>query len=531
MSSRMYTWCTSRILFSLLVSVVLTCPRLVRGQGAPDSLSLQGYVTDTSDEPITDPGASITFKLYDDGVEIWSETHSSVEIVDGVFNVLLGGQTPLDTVRFNRPLMLGIKIGTDSEISPRTPLAAAAYAKALPGLYTYYAEGGGDAGYNVVGGGTNNTLDANVVGATIGGGGGTAFGLDYPNHVIDDFGTISGGADNTVGRFAAVGGGASNVASNLYSIVAGGVGNEATFNHSTIGGGQANQASGSYSTVGGGILNHADGHYSTVPGGYRNAARGEYSFAAGFNARPHHDGSFVWGDRSTESAADSFITTGVNQFLIRAEGGVGIGTNSPDAPLDLAGGNNWDLASTEGDFRIGNDTYRLKMGVALAGGGAGTSRIHAEGGSGRIVLGGNDTDVIRFDPTTGVYPGSDNTFPLGTSGNKWTEVWATDGTINTSDWRLKTDVADIEYGIEAVEQLHPVHYRWKDRPEAGYRLGLIAQEAEEVVPEVVEHPKEEDGYLGMRYAELVPVLVKAIQEQQEEIEELRRALDLAVNNE
>jgi hypothetical protein len=51
-------------------------------------------------------------------------------------------------------------------------------------------------------------------------------------------------------------------------------------------------------------------------------------------------------------------------------GNVGIGTNAPAARLDILGGN-WDTASTEGDLRIGDATYRLKIGVATGGGGAG----------------------------------------------------------------------------------------------------------------------------------------------------------------
>jgi hypothetical protein len=56
-------------------------------------------------------------------------------------------------------------------------------------------------------------------------------------------------------------------------------------------------------------------------------------------------------------------------------GNVGIGTSTPVTIFDIAGGNNWDLNSTEGDMRLGNSAYRIKFGVALAGGGAGSSTI------------------------------------------------------------------------------------------------------------------------------------------------------------
>jgi hypothetical protein len=63
-------------------------------------------------------------------------------------------------------------------------------------------------------------------------------------------------------------------------------------------------------------------------------------------------------------------------------GNVGIGTLTPSTILDIGGGNNWDLQNGEGDFRIGNSLYRIKMGIALAGGGAGAAGIMQYGQTG-----------------------------------------------------------------------------------------------------------------------------------------------------
>jgi hypothetical protein len=62
-------------------------------------------------------------------------------------------------------------------------------------------------------------------------------------------------------------------------------------------------------------------------------------------------------------------------------GNVGIGTSNPNSKLHVSGPGLWDLSTSEGDFKIGNSTYRLKMGVALAGGGAGDCYIAAQGAS------------------------------------------------------------------------------------------------------------------------------------------------------
>lgn len=117
----------------------------------------------------------------------------------------------------------------------------------------------------------------------------------------------------------------------------------------------------------------------------------------------------TFGHKSGEGIA-SKRTAGGNQygldfytgFALRMSvgnnGNVGIGTSAPDAPLNIAGGN-WDLKATEGDLKIGNGTYRLKMGVALGGSGAGDGRIRASGGTNRLMLGTGSSDVLTINGT------------------------------------------------------------------------------------------------------------------------------------
>jgi hypothetical protein len=118
------------------------------------------------------------------------------------------------------------------------------------------------------------------------------------------------------------------------------------------------------------------------------------------------------------------------------------------------------------------------------------------------------------------YPTLDNSYSLGATTRRWTAVYAANGTIQTSDARLKTNTQPIPYGLTTLSQLRPVSYFWKD-PSVydGRKIGLIAQEVRKVVPEVVYG--EESETLGVNYAELVPVLIQAIQEQQVQIEALQ----------
>ncbi len=115
--------------------------------------------------------------------------------------------------------------------------------------------------------------------------------------------------------------------------MAGGSGNNATGDDATVGGGKGNSATGNQSTVGGGSSNTASGVGATVPGGKFNTAAGDYSFAAGCLAKALHANSFIW--NGDNGCSDTLSTTGAQDFIINAPGGVGIGTNDPKSPLHL----------------------------------------------------------------------------------------------------------------------------------------------------------------------------------------------------
>lgn len=177
---------------------------------------------------------------------------------------------------------------------------------------------------NLVGGAPVNTVDAGVFGGVIGGGGEPA----WPNHISADDGTIAGGKGHQIGPGAndsAIGGGMLNTIEEwaFDSVIAGGHGNII-------------RSSSAYGFIGGGV-NNTNGPSSigaVVPGGRENFAGGLSTFAAGRRAKAITDGSFVWADYTD---AD-FASTGNNQFLIRAGGGVGINTNNPNgAALNVNG--------------------------------------------------------------------------------------------------------------------------------------------------------------------------------------------------
>jgi len=121
--------------------------------------------------------------------------------------------------------------------------------------------------------------------------------------------------------------------------------------------------------------------------------------------------------------------------------------------------------------------------------------------------------------------------------NRWFEVYAIQGTINTSDRRDKENIAPLEYGLKEVLQLNPVSFNWKGKEEYGRKIGLIAQELKPIIGEVVKdwhyERTDEDGgkervespRMGVYYSDLIPVLIKSIQEQQKMIDELKKQVE------
>lgn len=180
---------------------------------------------------------------------------------------------------------------------------------------------------SVIAGGAANVMAPSVRGGTIAGGGNThlAPGLAKPNTVFGDYGTIGGGSGNITGL----------------------VDFPTSSTHGVVAGGHNNSARGRYAAVGGGDANGGDGYYASVSGGRENCAGGDYSWAGGYRAKIRRStfsttpdpgcagvpsggaegdrGTFAWSDANL--SASQLVSTGQNQFLVRAGGGVWFGTH------------------------------------------------------------------------------------------------------------------------------------------------------------------------------------------------------------
>jgi hypothetical protein len=112
----------------------------------------------------------------------------------------------------------------------------------------------------------------------------------------------------------------------------------------------------------------------------------------------------------------------------------------------------------------------------------------------------------------------------------WTKVGyqTTGGTWTNSDERRKENIVDFNYGLKEVLELRPKMFNYKNDEHKIKNLGFIAQQVLPSIPEAVQSD-EDDGqqYYAMNYGNLIPVLVKSIQEQQCTINTLKTCLGIA----
>ena len=125
----------TEVFFSIICAVIFIGTIQVSAQ-IPRTMSYQGVLAQSNGSAVPDGNYSLTFRLYsaDTGsVPLWTEAQN-VAVVKGIFNVILGSETPI-TLRFDRQYWLGITIGSGSELTPRVQLTSSAYS-----MHSAYAD-------------------------------------------------------------------------------------------------------------------------------------------------------------------------------------------------------------------------------------------------------------------------------------------------------------------------------------------------------------------------------------------------------
>jgi len=116
--------------------------------------------------------------------------------------------------------------------------------------------------------------------------------------------------------------------------------------------------------------------------------------------------------------------------------------------------------------------------------------------------------------------GSDQGYKFAVNGT----IYASGDVIAYSDLSVKKNIRTIDNALEKVINLRGVYYTRIDDVARGRQTGVIAQEINEVLPEVVTYAADVDEY-GVSYGNIVGVLIEAIKEQQLQIEKLQNKLD------
>jgi hypothetical protein len=342
----------------------------------------------------------------------------------------------------------------------------------------------------------------------------------YQNQAEGSYSTVVGGFSNWAGEggsYKFIGGGRDNLVDASFASIIGGDSNTVAGSYGVAAGGRKNRAGALGSVCIGGVEDTVNALYGTTLGGYRNrvAALAKYSLAAGKRAKADHPGSFVWAD-STDL---DFISTGINQFLVRASGGVGIGTTAPEAPLHVYESSAGNITANTSSLAVFERSTTCYISI-LSPDASARGILFGEPSStsaGGLIFNGSVTDGLDFRT------GNSSRMTLDAVGNL-----TADGCISgtniacPSDARFKRNVGTLSNALASVEKLRGVHYEWKsedfpDRSFAkGEQVGLIAQEVREVVPQAV--IEQSDGYLAVDYARLVPLLIEGMKEQQKQID-------------
>ena len=100
--------------------------------------------------------------------------------------------------------------------------------------------------------------------------------------------------------------------------------------------------------------------------------------------------------------------------------------------------------------------------------------------------------------------------------------------FNSSDERLKDNIEVIQGSLDKIDGIRGVEFDWNDKSpgwaqERGHDVGVIAQEVQEIIPEIVTERK--NGYLGVDYKRIVPLLIESIKELKQEVEILKKKVN------
>ena len=305
--------------------------------------------------------------------------------------------------------------------------------------------------------------------------------------------------------------------------------------------------------------------------GFRNTGASNGIGGTGYTAQIISDGNNAVELYTVGGSPVIFGTSATERMRITSTGNVGIGTDAPLTKLHMSGGStsiagvavnilvqdtltaertrlqfenlstgaglsrssaidfksstvSWAIG-TDIDVNAGNNFYirdrnastRLlingsgNVGIGTTSPGTARLVVHYDGANPNLILSATGTSSFGVQRFT-----NDN----GIAGS--ISMYATSVGYNTSsDYRLKQDLKEYN-GLSLVSAIKTYDYEWKVDNKRAY--GVLAHELQEVLPQAVFGEKDAEEMQGVDYSKLVPIMIKAIQEQQVQIQELKNKL-------
>jgi hypothetical protein len=250
----------------------------------------------------------------------------------------------------------------------------------------------------------------------------------------------------------------------------------------------------SHTSVAMGLRTRATEWYSTATGCYTQA-NGYASFSTGNVTMANGMSSFTTGS-STRAASPNSVAMGFHT-IAKPYASLVIGQYNDTTAISSA---NW--LGVDPLFVCGNGTSDDNRSNAFTIFKYGATAIgHA-----------SPTEMLDVD-------GNARFRAVGSGASGYDLNITSDGTLttSTSDISMKKDIETINNALDKVLKMNGVYFSWKDDETNSRRIGFIAQDMEQVVPEVV-FTNPVDGLRGINYSEISAILAQAIKEQQVVIE-------------
>lgn len=186
-----------------------------------------------------------------------------------------------------------------------------------------------------------------------------------------------------------------------------------------------------------------------------------------------------------------------------------------------------DTALTVGSLNASNSTGTTGQYLESTGTGTRWTTVSSSGSSGATLTNDTATNSTYYPTLSSATSGSYTTAIISNTKltfNPSTGNFSATQFTSLSDQTLKTNIRSIEDPITLVQRLQGVRFDWLENNKPS--LGLIAQEVEKVIPELVET---NDGIKSVSYSNMIGVLIEAIKEQQNQIEELKTEISILKN--